>query len=346
MGSPGQEIRRRILIVDDQEIDRGTLEAYLEPLDCDLEAVTNGRAALSAVRENPPDLVLLDVAMPDLDGFEVCRRLKANPQSRLIPVVMLTASDSIADRITALEAGAEDFLAKPVDRAELLARVRAGLRIKVLYDRLDETEQLVYGVAKAIEARFQRTAAQGESVASNARALGKCAGLGGDELENLYRAALLHNIGQIAVPEAILAKPGPLDPAEWEIMKRHPLIGESMARPLRSTSSVIAIIRHHHEWFDGAGYPDGLVGKAIPLGARIMAICDAYDALTSDRPHRPGSSGEEALDVLTADGGRQWDPSLVAMFVQVLSGKVGQRRGLVAFTSAVTIDHAGHLSDV
>jgi putative two-component system response regulator len=291
------------------------MEAYLAPVGCEVQAAASGPEALRLIQEVRPDLVLTDAMMPGMSGFELCRLVKSNEGGRLLPVVMVTALNQVSDRVLALEAGADDFLAKPVDRLEVQARVRSLLRIKWIYDELDDTESVIVALAKAVDAKDNYTEAHTERVASRARLLGEMAGLSGTDLDDLYRGGLIHDIGKIGVPDAILLKPGPLNAEEMNIMRRHPVIGEEIARPLRSAAKLLHIIRHHHENFDGTGYPDRLAGEDIPLVARIVAISDAYDAMVSDRPYRPGMTQDRALAILKMGAGSQWDPALVPMFV-------------------------------
>ena len=305
----------RILAIDDQPINLELLGAYLSGVDCELTIARNGYEALNQIARQQPDLVLLDVVMPGLDGFEVCRRIKADPANRLIPVVLVTSLSDLDNRVRGLEVGADDILAKPIDRNELMARVLTLIRTKEIVDRLDNAEHIMLAFAKAVEAKDNGTEAHVERVARGARALGEAAGFSGSDLESLYFGGLVHDVGKIGVPDAILLKTGPLSLDETERMRRHVLIGEHIAQPLRSAASVVPIIRSHHERFDGCGYPDGLKGTAIPLAARIVAICDAYDAMISDRPYRAAMSSSSAAGVLQAGAGAQWDPQLVRLFM-------------------------------
>jgi putative two-component system response regulator len=312
-----------VLVVDDGSADRQLAQAYLAGLDCDVRLAPDGASALQQIQAEPPDLVLLDVQMPGMDGYEVCRRIKAGPRGRLLPVVMITAPggqpEGTDDRARALEAGADDFLSKPVGRVELVARVRLAQRLKALYDRLDSAEQVIFSLAAAVEAKDAYTEKHTHRVAESARFVGMKMGLPERALEALYRGGIIHDIGKIGVPDAILLKPGPLDPYELERMRMHPAIGESIVKPLRSGASLLPIIRHHHENFDGSGYPDGLAGRAIPHLARIVAVCDAYDALVTDRPYRKAKSSEQAIAVLVDGAGKQWDAEAVDVLVSEMS---------------------------
>jgi putative two-component system response regulator len=308
----------RVLVVDDGEANRRLMEAYLRSVDCVTEVAESGQDALRMVEANPPDLVLLDVQMPGIDGYEVCRRLKARPRGSLLPVVMITALDRSLDRVAALDAGADDFMSKPVERAEVVARVRSALRLKSLYDTLESAEQVIFALAAAVEAKDTYTERHVVRVAESARLLGERLGLAEAELETVYRGGLVHDIGKIGVPDAILLKPGPLNPEEEGTMRDHPAIGEKIVRPLRSGSRLLPIIRHHHEHFDGGGYPDGLARAEIPDLARIVAVCDAFDALVNDRPYRSGRPPEQAVAVLVDGAGRQWDPEVVGALIAEL----------------------------
>ena len=309
-----------VLVVDDSAANRDLIEACLAGVECQVRSAEDGMAALKAIQASPPDLVLLDVQMPGMDGYEVCRRIKASSTSHLIPVVMITALDRTSDRINALDAGADDYMTKPVDRVELVARVRSALRLKSVYDSLDSAEHVIFALAAAVEAKDPFTEAHTHRVAESARRLGASLGLSAAEGDTLYRGGLIHDIGKIGVPDAILLKPGPLDAAEMAAMHLHPVIGANIVAPLRSGASLLPIIRHHHERFDGTGYPDGLAGKAIPLHARIVSVCDAFDALINDRPYRPRKSADEAIAILRGGAHRQWDPEVVSAFISQFAG--------------------------
>jgi len=305
-----------VLVVDDGAANRELIEACLAGVECRVRTAEDGVSALKVISASPPDLVLLDVQMPGMDGYEVCRRIKANSASRLIPVVMITSLDRVADRVRALEAGADDYMTKPVDRVELVARVRSALRLKSTYDSLDSAEHVIFALAAAVEAKDPYTEAHTHRVAESARRIGSRMGLSPSDLDALYRGGLIHDIGKIGVPDAILLKPGPLDADELMSMHLHPIIGENIVAPLRSAASLLPIIRNHHENFDGSGYPDRLSGAGIPRLARIVSVCDAFDALVNDRPYRQRKPVDEALAILTAGAGRQWDPEVVDLFVK------------------------------
>jgi putative two-component system response regulator len=307
--------RPLVLVVDDSTANRELIEACLAGVDCDVRLAGDGPTAMRIVEAAQPDLVLLDVQMPGMDGYEVCQRIKANPATRLIPVVMITALDQTEDRVKALERGADDFMTKPVERIELVARVRSALRLKALYSTLDSAEQVIFALAAAVEAKDALTERHTQRVAEGARRLGMRLGLPPVALDALYRGGIIHDIGKIGVSESILLKTGPLDFQERSRMQAHPIIGETIVAPLQSGSSLLPIIRNHHERFDGHGYPDGLRGDEIPLFARIVSVCDAYDALVNDRPYRSGLGRGEAIDILRQGAGTQWDPDLVELLI-------------------------------
>ena len=275
--------RARILIVDDDPRMRELLADMVESLGHQPVCVPDGVAALAAVTSQPPDLVLSDVSMPGLNGFESCRRLKADPRTRLIPVVLITG---IGDefKLQGIEAGADDFLAKPFSPGELRVRIRALLRMKAFIDELEYAETVLCALGKSIEARDPSTEGHCERLADSGVALGRKLGLGEEELRALRLGGYLHDLGKLVFPDAILLKPGPLTAAEREVVRKHPIVGEEICQPLPSLGSVLPIIRHHHERWNGSGYPDGLRGEAIPLTARILQVADVFDALTSDRP--------------------------------------------------------------
>src|SRR5256885_349614 len=303
-----------VLVVDDGAANRELIEACLAGVECRVRTAEDGVSALKVISASPPDLVLLDVQMPGMDGYEVCRRIKANSASRLIPVVMITSLDRVADRVRALEAGADDYMTKPVDRVELVARVRSALRLKAVYDSLDSAEHVIFALAAAVEAKDPYTEAHTQRVADAARAIGSRMSLTAPDLDSLYRGGLIHDIGKIGVPDAILLKPGPLDPRELAVMQQHPMIGANIVAPLRSGASLLPIIRHHHERFDGTGYPDRLSGAGIPRLARVVAVCDAFDALVNDRPYRARKSLDEAVAPLRTGARTQLDPEDVSLF--------------------------------
>ncbi|RKY62279.1 MAG: hypothetical protein DRP95_01785 [Candidatus Latescibacterota bacterium] len=310
--------RPRVLVVDD---DPGMLEVlaqFLRENQYEVELARDGLEALQKVQENPPDLILLDVVMPRMDGIEVCRILKSQESTRLIPIVIVTGLTDLEDRVRGIEAGADDVLHKPFHFVELRARVRSLLKAKRLNERLEDVENVLFALANAVEAKDAYTEEHTERVSRYAVALGRRAGLDGEYSEALRIGGVLHDIGKIGVPDQILLKPGRLDDSEFERIKTHPCIGERICRPLRSLTYVLPCIRHHHERVDGKGYPDGLRGEEIPIEARILAIADAFDAMTTDRPYRRRMSVKEAIKELWKYAGKQWDRYLVEEFVAMI----------------------------
>lgn len=304
-----------VLGVDDNELNLELLADFLLDTGCELVTASGGEAALEAIQLRKPDLVLLDVMMPGLDGFEVCRRIRSSRANRLLPVVLVTSLSDVRDRIRAFEAGADDFITKPIDRNELMARVLTLVRTREIYDQLDGAEQVMAAFARIVEAKDGGTGCHVERVARAARALGEAAGLPDAGLDSLYFGGMIHDIGKIGIPDSVLLKPGALDPHETTVMRRHVAIGVEIACELRSAADVIPIIKHHHERFDGTGYPDGLRGSLIPDVAMIVSICDAYDAMTSHRPYRQALPTAVAIDELRSGRGTQFDPALLDLFL-------------------------------
>ena len=317
-----EERRPIVLVVDDVAANRELLEGHLHDLGYDVRQAKDGYEALDAIEAEEPDLIYLDIQMPRLDGLTVCRMLKEHSTRRLIPIVMLTALADRATRLDGLEAGADDFLTKPFDSQELLIRTKVLLRERELNRRLDATESVLLSFARAVEARDRYTIHHAERVGRYAREIGKGYGLGGQDLALLYQGGVLHDLGKIAIADAILNKPGPLTAEEFAIMQTHSAEGERICLPLRTTARFLPILRHHHERMDGAGYPDHLVGAGIPLGARMVAVGDAWDAMVSDRPYRAGLGREEALKRLRQGAGSQWDAQCVEIFVGLTEGAV------------------------
>jgi putative two-component system response regulator len=293
--------RSRILVADDTESVRMLFRRLLMADGHDVIVVSDGAAALDSVHHERPDVVLLDVTMPTLDGLEVCRRLKADPATRLTPVVLVTGQTDLSDRIRGLEAGADEFLSKPVHPHELRARVRSLTRMKHLIDALDSAEAAFMTLALTIEARDPLTKGHCERLAHHAVKVGRALSLPDDDIDALHRGGYLHDVGKVGVPDAVLLKPGPLTEQEFEMMKRHPEIGDSLCAPLQSLRRVRPIVRFHHERMDGSGYPERLRGDEIPLLAQIVGIVDVYDALTSERPYRPALPAQEAVRHLLSE---------------------------------------------
>jgi putative two-component system response regulator len=319
--SPG---RARVLIVDDDAIVRETIRDSVEHLGYTTREAGSAEEALERIGQQLPDLILLDVRMPGITGIELCRQLKADQATRLIPVVLLTAQGELDTRVAGLEAGADDYFTKPVHLRELRARLRALLRLKRVVEELEQAENMITSLALTIEARDTYTAGHCVRLATLGVELGERVGLSQEELGALRLGGFLHDLGKIAVPDGILLKPGALTPDEWKLMREHPDAGDRLARPMRTMALVRPIIRHHHERMDGQGYPDKLVGEEVPYLARITAIVDVYDALRTRRPYKPPFDEAEALRLLN-EGARtgQLDPDLVRLFTEIRRTRYG-----------------------
>lgn len=290
-----------ILVVDDEPGNRALLTRLLVRDGYRVETAEDGEAALVAVAVNTPDLVLLDVRLPGIDGFEVCRRLKGQAATRLLPVVLVTGLDAREHKIDGIRAGADDFLSKPIDPAELTARVASLVRIKRYTDELESAESVILSLALTVEARDPYTEGHCLRLARYGVALGERLGLSGEERAALRRGGYLHDVGKIGVPDSILLKPGPLTAAELIMIQQHTIIGERLCGDLRSLTAVRAIVRQHHERLDGSGYPDHLRGGAISVAAQIIGVVDSYDAMSTTRPYRAAMPASHAFAELVAD---------------------------------------------
>ena len=296
----------KVLVVDD---DDGIVRLFTQLLSkhgYHVEAAYDGPSALTAVKEQQPDVVLLDVVLPLIDGFEVCRTLKRDPATRLLPIVLVTGLTELSQRVEGLKAGADDFLTKPVEVNELLARVASLARVKRYTDDLDSAASIITTLATMIETRDGYSQGHCHRMANYATALGRRLSLDQADLQTLHRGGFLHDIGMLAIPEPVLRKEGTLSPEEFELIKAHTVIGESLCGNLRSLSAVKPIVRHHHERLDGSGYPDGLRGDQIPVVAQIMGIVDVYDAVTTRRPYQHAKPTDVALDILRRQAQLGW----------------------------------------
>lgn len=309
----------KILVIDDKLDTVLLLRELLSSRGYEVLTATEADEGKELVHTEKPDLVLLDVVMPGKSGYEVCRELKEDPMTRLIPVVMITGLSDRDDRVRGIEAGADDFLSKPLYPEELFARVKSLLKLKEFTDELENAEAVLVALALGIESRDPYTGNHCERLAQYAADLGHYIGLDGDSIVALKRGGYLHDLGKVSIPDDILKKGSRLTPSEWEIMKQHPIIGEAICRPLKSFRNVLPIIRHHHEHWDGSGYPDHLAGNDIPLLARVLQTVDVYDALRTTRPYKPALSHDDAERTMLfeAQNGR-WDPDLVREFFDML----------------------------
>lgn len=346
----GQE-QSTILLVDDVADNLDLLNEVLSPHYRTRVALSGEKALKIAFSANPPDLILLDIMMPGLNGYQVCAQLKRNPDTRGIPVIFVTAMNEVEDERHGLEVGAVDYIFKPVSPAIVLARVRTHL---ALYDRNRELErqvrertaelfntrqQIIHRLGRAAEFRDNETGNHIIRMSHFCRLIGSAAGLGKRSVEILYHAAPMHDVGKIGIPDHILLKPGPLDAAEWTIMRRHPEIGAEIigqhSDELLQAARTIALC--HHEKWDGSGYPRGLKGRDIPLMARIAALADVFDALTTARPYKKPWAVEEAIAYVEGQAGAHFDPALMEPFRRMLPQLLAIREQFA--------DHHGALDD-
>ncbi len=300
-----------ILIVDDQVDNIQTIRDILGEDQYRIIEATNGREALQILERVTPDLILLDAMMPVMDGFETARSIRKNINTRLIPIIMITALDSVQDRVKGLETGVDDFITRPFHIIELRARIKNLLRLRESLNELENAEQVIFSLAKAVEAKDKYTEGHCNRLANLAESMGKFLGLPESDIVVLRRGGILHDIGKIAISDQILLKPGPLTSEEFEIIKKHPIIGEEICKPLKTLRPVLPVIRYHHERFNGTGYPEGLSGHQIPLTARIIGLVDCYDSLTTHRPYRMALRHDQALEICERETKRGlWDPEL------------------------------------
>ena len=332
----------RILVVDDEDRNLRLMEAMLLPQGYEVTLAKDGSEALDKVKQVPPDVILLDIMMPGMDGFEVARRLKGKKETSIIPIVMVTALREVEDRVKALDAGADDFLTKPVEKTELRARVNSLLKVKAYNDHMrnyqkeleaevaKRTEQLqqafekiktasldtIYRLSRAAEYKDQETGAHILRMSHYAVVVAQQMGLDEKTMESILYAAPMHDVGKIGIPDHILLKPGKLDPDEWQVMKQHTVIGAKILQgsdaEFIKLAEVIAL--NHHEKWDGSGYPNGFKGSDIPLAGRITAIADVFDALTSKRPYKPAFPLQKSLDIIKQGRGSHFDPEVVDAF--------------------------------
>jgi len=319
-----------ILIVDDNAANRDTLEALLTSLGHELRFAQSGEEALKKAIALPPDLILLDVNMPGMDGFEVCEKLRADSKLASVPIVITTSLDDKKSKMRGIEVGADDFITKPIDGMEIRARVKMILRlnryrkslqqqdeIQRAHNELQEAyEETLKGWVRALDARDRETELHSKRVTLLTKSVARQAGFVDQDLEDVRRGALLHDIGKIAVPDHILLKPGPLTDAEWVIMRTHPKAAYDILKPIKHLANSLDIPYCHHERWDGAGYPRGLKGDAIPLSARIFAIIDVWDALLSDRPYRKAWKREKVIEHIRENSGTHFDPVLADLFLR------------------------------
>ncbi|HEY1464076.1 MAG TPA: HD domain-containing phosphohydrolase, partial [Terriglobales bacterium] len=314
-----QRRRPRVLMVDDNEDTAMLMQELLSQRGYEVITAANAAQAEAEISRRAPDLILSDVVMPGKSGYEFCRELKDNPATRLIPFVLITGLSDREDKVRGIEAGADDFLNKPIFPEELFARVKSLIKLKEFTDELETAESVLCTLGLSVESRDPSTEGHCERLALHASALGRHLGLDNESIVALRRGGFLHDLGKIAIPDEILKKGSNLTEVEWAIMRQHPIIGENICQPLKSLRLVLPIIRNHHEHSDGSGYPDGLRKNDIPLLARILQVADVYDALRTVRPYKTSLTHEETYSTMqreAKDG--LWDAELVAEFFSML----------------------------
>ncbi len=322
-----------VLIVDDDPTNCETLVSILEPEGYQLEVAEDGYQALEQARAVQPDVILLDVMMPGMSGFDVCREIRREERLAEVPIIFLTALDDRQSFLTGLASGADEFLTKPFNRHELRARLRTitGLdRFHKLQEKkkeaqdahdnlLDAYDKTIEGWSRAMELRDKETEGHTQRVTQLTLRLAEALGMPADQMINIQRGALLHDIGKLGIPDSILHKADRLTDLEWELMRQHPKMAYDMLYPIEYLRPAIDIPYGHHEKWDGTGYPRGLKGEEIPMGARLFAIVDVWDALTSDRPYRAAWPAEKALDYIRGQSGLHFDPHIAELFLTILS---------------------------
>lgn len=317
---PRARRRARVLCVDDNRMNQDLVAATLAEANMDLLLAENGHQALELLEREPVDVVLLDLLMLAQDGPSTLKALRSDARWEFLPVIVLTSQRNSAMRQEAIVAGADDFINYPLNRLELVTRIHSLLRIKEFHADLEQTQNVICALALALEAKDHYTRGHSQRVGDLARTFALYVGLTQQQAELIRTAGLLHDIGKIAVPERLLNKAGPLTREEFMSVIDHPVIGEEMVRPLTTLTAVLQMIRHHHERYDGRGYPDGLSAEAIPFEVRLLSIVDAYDALTSHRAYRPAPlTHEAAMTTLRRESaGGKWDPKMVEQFATML----------------------------
>jgi len=326
----------RILVIDDDDYVRRLLRRLLSPIGYAVEEAATAEDGLARVRAEPPDLVLLDLHLPDRSGHDVLEAIRADPTTRLLPVVMLTGMATAAEKMRAQAEGVTDFIPKPFSQEELLPRVRALVMLKLFADEHEHAEHVILTLARTIDARDPYTAGHSGRVAEYADRIAVRMGLDAAARNDMRRGALFHDLGKIVIPDAILRKPGPLTPEERAVIEEHPVVGHELLSPMKTMRRTLPVVYHHHERLDGSGYPEGISGAAIPMTVRIVTIADIFDALTTDRAYRGALRTDVAFEIL-AEGVLKnwWDREAVALLKGVvdeggLSSTSGLREGLAA----------------
>lgn len=308
-----------VLVVDDVLSNLELMEAVFQKNGFKVYKALNANSALEYYNKFKIDIAVLDVMMPGINGFELCKTLKALSSKNYFPIILLTALSDTKSKITGIECGADDFISKPFETIELLTKIRSLLKLKALYGELDHSENIIFSLIVAMESRDPYTKGHSTRVGEISKEFVSYAGLSYKDQELMKKAGMLHDIGKIGLSETILSKPGKLTEEEAEMIKRHTLIGEEICRPLLSLQNIIPAIRSHHERWDGRGFPDGLADKEIPLMARILSILDSFDAMVSIRPYRDKRSVQSALKIMADERySGQWDPELTGIFLKMM----------------------------
>lgn len=314
------ELKPHVLIVDNEDINRRLLKATLRTVACQIFECRRAKEAMDVLETQRIDLIVLDLMLPEVSGLDLCRWLKSNRHTHLIPVLILTSVQGVENEIAGISSGADDFLMKPVNAAVVRTRISAMLRNKALIDSLEEAETILFALAQAVEHRDRMTGMHCQRLASYSVLLGQTLGLQAVELTALYRGGFMHDIGKIGIPDAILFKKDELTDEEWAIMRTHTTAGEQICKAMKSLAPVLPIIRNHHERWDGSGYPDGLAGENIPKLARVLQVADIYDALTTARSYKPVLTQDEAFRIMRNEVELGWrDPMLVDLFVRTMA---------------------------
>ena len=312
----------RVLITDDEALNRRLLRRYLERADMEVLEAVDGVDALEQLEavDGGVDVVILDLLMPGLRGEEVLERMRDDDRFRRLPVLVASNLSSMSAQEDLLARGASDYLHKPVRSRELVARVRSLARLKRGMDELDDAGDVLMTLARSVEAKDEALDGHCERLSVLSVELGRTVGLSRRDRVALHRGGVLHDIGKVGIPDAVLFKRGKLEGHEWEVMKQHPIIGDEIIAPLRSMRDVRPIVRHHHERWDGSGYPDGLAGPDIPITARVLQLADAYDALRVERVYKPAFSHDRTIEILRHECERGlWDPELLDAGIQLFS---------------------------
>jgi putative two-component system response regulator len=308
----------KVLIVDDNPDDIKTIAGTLAPCGASVITATDGTDAIAKAKQTSPEVILLDIKIPKINGYDVCKILKSTYETASIPIILITAFNEKEAMEKGFAMGADDFLGKPINEDVLKVRIRALANLKHLADGLRRVEDVLFTIVHIVDAKDSYTRGHSERVTKLSLLLAKELQMGGGELKLLERAAKLHDIGKIAVAETILNKPGVLTPEEFAEIRKHSATGEEICSHLKLPQKILKIIRHHHERFDGKGYPDGIKGNEISVGARIIAVVDCYDAMSTDRPYRAKLPKERIISIFNAGVGTQWDATIAKTFVKML----------------------------